>query len=266
MDFKNFSIGSVLTAPTPSTSGTSLVLQSGEGSIFPSVYPFNIVIWPSGSAPDSSNAEIATVTAISTDTLTIVRAKEGTSARSIIAGDQVMFAPTAELFRIIEGHFTRVTADDSRTSNNTAQDVFQSGRNTITLKANTLYKVRGVYFINGGSTSHTLGISFLAGSGLTINDMLLEARGFKGNANTTATATNGTIIDRLANTVVTAGSTTVGNVVKFEGYISVNAGGTLKPQFQFSAAPGGTPAVKKGSFIEFQEVGIDTTAKIGDWS
>lgn len=83
---KNFAISSVATAPSPASSGTSLVVSSGHGTRFPAV-PFNATVWASGSFPDPDNAEIVRVTGISTDTLTIVRTQESTSARSILVGD-----------------------------------------------------------------------------------------------------------------------------------------------------------------------------------
>lgn len=110
--FKNFSYSTVLTAPSPATSGTSLVLASGEGSLFPdpaSVGSFPIVIWPTGVNPLSTNAEIALVTARTSDTLTITRAQESTAARTVVAGDQVMYAPTAAIFE----NFVNKTGDEN---------------------------------------------------------------------------------------------------------------------------------------------------------
>ena len=85
---KNFSYSTVLTAPSPADSGTSLVVQSGDGAKFPTV-SFNATVWPTGVQPLTTNAEIVRVTAISTDTFTITRAQESTSARSIVVGDQI---------------------------------------------------------------------------------------------------------------------------------------------------------------------------------
>ena len=85
---KNFAYSTVATAPSPATSGTSLVVAAGDGSKFPSV-PFEATIWPTSAQPLASNAEVVTVTAISTDTLTIVRAQEGSTARTVVVGDQI---------------------------------------------------------------------------------------------------------------------------------------------------------------------------------
>jgi len=94
MDKKlNFAISLVATAPSPATSGTSLVVTSGEGDLFPQPSTdgqFNVVIFPVGEQPNWSNAEIVRVTARSTDTFTIDRAEEGTSARTIVVGDIIM--------------------------------------------------------------------------------------------------------------------------------------------------------------------------------
>lgn len=95
--FTNFAVSAVATAPSPATSGTSLVVSSGHGTRFPDV-PFQLTICPVGSAPTPANAEIVKVTNVATDTLTIVRAQEGTTARSVVVGDQVAATLTAALF------------------------------------------------------------------------------------------------------------------------------------------------------------------------
>lgn len=85
---KNLAISAVATAPSPPSSGTTLTVTTGHGSRFPTP-PFNATVWPDGEISDPSNAEIIRVTAIATDTFTIARAQEGTTARAITAGDQI---------------------------------------------------------------------------------------------------------------------------------------------------------------------------------
>lgn len=69
---ENFVATTVATAPSPATSGTSLVVASGTGGNFPAT-PFDAVAWPSTGSPTGSTAEIVRVTNIVTDTLTITR-------------------------------------------------------------------------------------------------------------------------------------------------------------------------------------------------
>lgn len=69
-----------------STSATSIPLQTGYGSGMPSV-PFFLTLTPKGQISTRGNSEIVSVTAVSTDTLTVVRAQKGTTAKSFADGD-----------------------------------------------------------------------------------------------------------------------------------------------------------------------------------
>lgn len=84
-NLKDFATGTVATAPSPATSGTSLTLQTGEGARMPAT-PFFAVAHPDNQYPTLDNAEKIQVTAVSTDTLTIVRAQGSTTAKSIAVG------------------------------------------------------------------------------------------------------------------------------------------------------------------------------------
>lgn len=103
--FKNAAYSLVATAPSPATSGTSLVVTAGEGARFPAA-PFNATIWPAadpfpiwgaGSAT-GGNFEIVRVTAVATNTLTITRAQETTTARTVIVGDRIAETLTQKTF------------------------------------------------------------------------------------------------------------------------------------------------------------------------
>ena len=98
---KNFAYSTIAAAPSPASSGTSLVVASGGGLLFPTP-PFNVTIWPTGTQPIVSNAEIARVTAIATDTFTIVRAQESSSARTVLVGDQIAATITAKTLKDVE--------------------------------------------------------------------------------------------------------------------------------------------------------------------
>lgn len=97
----NFAYSTVAVAPSPAASGTTLEVQTGHGTRFPTP-PFNITVWPANESPLSSNAEILRVTAVSTDEFTVTREQESTSARTIIVGDQVALTITTKTLRDIE--------------------------------------------------------------------------------------------------------------------------------------------------------------------
>lgn len=97
-NLKNFAVGVVATAPSPPTSGTSVILGAGQGARMPET-PFQGTLFPAPSAsdpfPTPANAEIVTVSNVATDTLTIARAQEGSTARSVVAGDILAATVTA---------------------------------------------------------------------------------------------------------------------------------------------------------------------------
>ena len=139
MALANFAYSTVATAPSPATSGTSLTLASGGGALMPAV-PFNATVWPIGAQPLSSNAEIVTVTAISTDTLTITRAQEGTSARTIVAGDQFAATITKGL---IQSLYLTICFSPDTTNPVDATTYYWSGQQgaVLTTTANANYGV-----------------------------------------------------------------------------------------------------------------------------
>lgn len=69
-----------------STSATSIPLQTGYGAVMPSA-PFFLTLTPKGQLSNYGNSEIVSVTAIATDTLTVVRAQKGTTAKTFTNGD-----------------------------------------------------------------------------------------------------------------------------------------------------------------------------------
>ena len=97
----NFIAVLVDTPPSPATTGTAVVVTAGGGALFPSV-PFNVTVFPGDANPSSSNAEIVRVTGITSDTLTITREQESTSARTIVAGDRLVLTITSKTLTDIE--------------------------------------------------------------------------------------------------------------------------------------------------------------------
>jgi hypothetical protein len=101
--FNNFGYG--ILASSPGTGGTSATVITGDGDDFeeaiasdPSTH-FNIVVWPAGTLPRKSNAEIWRVTnhvAASDAFAAFTRAQEGTSAKNVVAGYQFARAITAK--------------------------------------------------------------------------------------------------------------------------------------------------------------------------
>lgn len=118
---KNFAISTVVTAPSPATSGTTLVVTTGEGARFPAV-PFNATVCAAGQIPTPGTAEVVRVTARSSDTLTVTRAQESSTARSIITGDYIAATISAKTITDLESgtNFPLITTGSCTVSDLTA--------------------------------------------------------------------------------------------------------------------------------------------------
>lgn len=68
-----------------SLTGNSLVLQSGQGAIFPTA-PFYITVSPPGVVSNSLNSEIMEVDGVTGDTLNVARAQRGTTEKAVTTG------------------------------------------------------------------------------------------------------------------------------------------------------------------------------------
>jgi hypothetical protein len=96
----NLAIGTIITTPSPYTSGTTFTLPSGQAALFDANMP--ITIAPAGAIPTTDNAEIGYITSIAGTTITFQRAQEGTTAKSVRAGWKVYGSATAKSFTDIE--------------------------------------------------------------------------------------------------------------------------------------------------------------------
>ena len=118
-----FTNNAASTLASPITnSATSLTVASGQGALFPTITGNDYFMCTLQNVAGTA-IEIVKVTAISTDTLTIVRAQEGTTASAFNAGDKVQLRVTA-------GEMTNLVAGSAR-GGNTDQVFFENGK-TVT--------------------------------------------------------------------------------------------------------------------------------------
>ncbi|MFN0275935.1 MAG: hypothetical protein ACKVPJ_09335, partial [Chitinophagales bacterium] len=134
--------------------------------------------------------------------------------------------------------FTSNSSDVSMNNNTTAQSVFDAARDAFTVNASTTYYFEAQYIITGmGSTARGIKTLFAGSSSITINYSSM--------------AWGGTVSDlssdqRTVNITTTSATPTLHPnlyteaIIQLKGIIRVTTGGTLIPQIQFSAAPGGT--------------------------
>lgn len=163
----------------------------------------------------------------------------------------------------LTAHFTSQNANWTGQNVNTAQPVFNTDRDVITLPANTSYFVKAVYHISTtGTTSHQTGVLF--GGAATFTSI-----GYSLKATQVATETYGAMNAMWASVATiqypfAAVATASYHIFEIDGIIRTNVSGTLIPQFQFSAAPGVAPTIYANSFIYLIPLGSDTISLVGN--
>jgi hypothetical protein len=127
----NLAASLVATAPSPATSGTSLVVTAGEGALVPTG-TFYVVAHDPAVLPTSLTAEILKAVR-TTDTFALTRAQRGTTAKSIAVGWRIYQAILAE---DIDGAVRTITTSDTLTDDDHILLVdCSAGAVTLTLPA-----------------------------------------------------------------------------------------------------------------------------------
>jgi len=174
-------------------------------------------------------------------------------------GDQVLEPPPGDLFKAL-------TAGEAGLNVNTAQPWFPTA-GAVTVAASTTYLFEGLLHLvrTAGVTSHTT--SLLFGGTATLTSLRYEAFVKSGDLASNAACNASMIAVATAFVVKSASVSASENVcIYVRGTIRINAGGTLIPQFQYSAAPGGAPTVQANSFFYLNKLGSDVVASQGAWA
>lgn len=159
--------------------------------------------------------------------------------------------------------FACTTTANSLADVNTAQSIFPSANDALTVEADSTYFFEGNFRVTNGTTAHTDAFGF--GGTATFTSIGYIAEGGK-HAAGSINAVNQLWVATAAMTVFDGGATTTGAVLRVRGVMRINAGGTIIPQWQFNNAPGGTNQVEANSYIRLQKVGNGSVASYGSWA
>jgi hypothetical protein len=219
-NLKNLAITTVASAPSPAASGTSLGVATGEGTRLPPT-PFQLTISPTPSASNPyatpANSEIATCTDRSGDTLTLLRAQEGTTARTVTVGDLIVASVTAD---VLEGLASSTSRRITQASHGLAVgDVVRlSGTSYVKAQADTEANAEVVGIVGTVIDTSTFVLvtdGRAAGlSGLTAGTVYYLSAATAGALTTTEPTTAG----HVSKPVLIADSTTSGLFVNMRGF------------------------------------------------
>jgi hypothetical protein len=177
---KNFAKCTVSTGY--SAAATSIALQSGDGAKLPQPSTdgaFNAVWWNSTDYPDPAddpNVEIVRVTARSSDTLTVTRAQESTSASTKNTSGKtykMVLGPTAKTIDDLLGSWTVLTVSGTLDGSNTAFTIASTFTGKSIIVLNTQVLVQDVdYTVSGTNITYLSAPPALSG----VNHVLLCLR------------------------------------------------------------------------------------------
>jgi hypothetical protein len=170
-------------------------------------------------------------------------------------------------------HFLSLSANQTGADTASAQTWFPGGGATqITLPASTSYFFEGTLILDkaAGTTSHT--IANLFGGTATITSIdYVSYTAFADTSNPVGNFGNlrlGHWNAATASTIVDLASTNADQVSfwHIRGIVRINGAGTFIPQFQYSAAPGGAPAILANSYFRMYPIGTNTVLNVGNWN
>jgi hypothetical protein len=144
------------------------------------------------------------------------------------------------------------------------QSAFPAAQDTLTLEASSTYLFEARYNITNGTTTHTTAVAF--GGTATFNSIEYQAILWSAAANTIATAQSTTWVTGAGSKVLNATSAAAATHISLSGAISVNGAGTIIPQINFSANPGGTNLMLRGSYFKLYKIGAAAPTFIGQWA
>lgn len=158
-NIKDFATGIVATAPSPADSGTSFVLTAGEGARMPKT-PFVATAHPANEVPTLDNAEKILVTAVSTDTLTIERAKGQTTAKNIAIGWRISAAVFNEHMNVPYLIYRMWMNDNINKDNVAMRDTVLNSANIGVNSTNAFIEINSGSNAAGRAAVHAQGSSF----------------------------------------------------------------------------------------------------------
>lgn len=143
------------------------------------------------------------------------------------------------------------------------QPIFNTPQDTITLQASTTYMFDGQYLLTNGTTSHTTLLSFVLTTATITNCTWTTQNANSSAANTVVSGMSTAMFNSVAGGAINGGSGGANTIIRFQGIMRVNAGGTMVPNIAFGTAPGGTNSCLVGSYIKFYPIGSNTIDKVG---
>lgn len=187
------------------------------------------------------------------------------AGRKNVAWATTGVGPTSVSGSVIQGPtlFKVLSAAANVTNGTSAQNWFPTN-GSVTLTVNRAYYFEGqLRIVKGTGVATDVFVGFAGSATYTIDWWVMGQAANFDLSNNTQGSTGRTTTTQVSTTA----SNTSSNVwVDVKGVVRCTGAGTLAPQFQFTAAPGGTPQAMRGTRFMLTEIGSDTVTERGTWS
>jgi hypothetical protein len=162
--------------------------------------------------------------------------------------------PLPDLYRIL-------AADRSLSNDTSVQALFGPGEAGVAVEA-ARYWLSALIHLASGTTTATVRALFGGTAPRADLRLFSLATGMGGDSQTTGSQNAGNITIATA-VPVTASAGSAVRVIEVRGIVEFSGPGTFIPQLSFSAAPGGSPAIRRGSFFGLTRIAATSA---GVWS
>jgi hypothetical protein len=165
--------------------------------------------------------------------------------------------------------FMSLAADYTLTSSLSVQKALNGTTNgQITVPSTTAYLFELNFVItNTGTVSHTWAVSVAGTATLTSGEMTCMAQDAATASSIFAAKIAHTTTPGTALVMDSASTSATENIdIHCWGRLNINAGGTLIPSVQASAAPTGTSTMKAGSYYLQYPIGVASVTQQGNWN
>ena len=179
-------------------------------------------------------------------------------------GEALYFSPVAGVRGLVPVYqCSRVIAAGGKGLNNdtNAQSFLPPGAQNFPVQAGAIYRFRAKVLLNtGNSNSRTVSSLFATGGGAAFSWISYSTKAYgsayMGNMNFDWVS----VMNASSARTMTSFNSYVWYELQMEGEFVMSSGGTIQPQIQFSAAPGGTNVNMQGSYFELYTYGYNASS------
>lgn len=136
----------------------------------------------------------------------------------------------------------------------------------ITLDSSSTYKFHGLLLIRRAGATLNVSIGFSNGSVSLYNIAYSVGSWVIGSANTAATGQSYSYIETPLHRNVTVSSASVETVIKIDGWLTTNVGGTFRPEYRYRLAPTTPLWVMRGTYFYIKKINDGMPNTRGVWT